>query len=146
MTVPWTLRSSMKSTPSGFFAYASAPPSIPPTISAAIESINKAQSSSIISWEELSVGGKYIISEICDAIDDADYFCADITTINPNVMFELGFAIARDKRIWLVRDQSYSDPKKEFEQLRLLTTIGYSPYVNSEQLIRAFYKERPYLT
>ena len=28
----------------------------------------------------------------------------------------------------------YLDAKKEFEQLRLLTTIGFSPYVNSEQM------------
>ena len=146
MNEKWTLRSQITAIPTGFFAYASSPPSIPPTISAAIEAINKTQTTSITSWEGLSVGGKYIISEICAAIEENDYFCADITTINPNVMFELGFAIARNKRIWLIRDESYTDPKKEFEQLRLLTTIGYSPYVNSGQIISAFFKEKPHLT
>lgn len=132
--------------PVGFFAYASAPPSIPATIKAAIESINKSQHAELISWESLSVGGKYIIQEICDAIDDADFFCADITTINPNVMFELGFSIARDKRIWLTRDDSYVDSKGEFEQLRLLTTIGYKPYTNAEQIIKGFFADNPHLT
>lgn len=93
-------------TPTGFFAYASLPHSIPATIKAAIEDINKTQAAKIDSWEDLGIGGKYIIREICNAIDDCDFFCADITTINANVMFELGFAIARDKRVWLIRDEA----------------------------------------
>ena len=88
--------------PSGFFAYASTPPDIPATISAAIQSINQTQTAKIKSWESLQINGKYIIAEICAAIDASDFFCADVTGINPNVMFELGFAIARNKRIWLI--------------------------------------------
>ncbi len=132
--------------PTGFFAYASAPHSIPATIKAAIESICKTQKATLVSWEELGIGGKYIIQEVCDKIDDCDFFCADITTINPNVMFELGFAIARDKRIWLVRDNSYVDSKAEFDQLRLLTTVGYRPYTNVEQIIKGFFADNPHLT
>src|SRR5271168_669600 len=132
--------------PTGFFAYASAPHSIPATIKAAIESINKGQKAKLISWEMLEVGGKYIIQEVCDAIDDSDFFCADITTINPNVMFELGFAIARDKRIWLIRDDSYVDSKAEFDQLRLLTTVGYRSYTNAELIIKGFFTDNPHLT
>jgi hypothetical protein len=96
----------------GFFAYPSTPPGIPPTIGAAIEAINKSNSTELMSWEALRIGGQYIINEICRAIDDADYFCADVTNINPNVMFELGYAIATDKRVWLVRDDSYMDTKR----------------------------------
>jgi hypothetical protein len=132
--------------PKGFFAYASAPHSIPATIKAAIESINKGQKAFLVGWETLGVGGKYIVQEICDTIDDCDFFCADITTINPNVMFELGFAIARDKRIWLIRDDSYVDSKAEFDQLRLLTTVGYRPYTNAEQIIKGFFGDNPHLT
>jgi hypothetical protein len=132
--------------PSGFFAYASAPHSIPTTIRAAIESINKSQFATLFSWETLGIGGKYIIQEVCDAIDDCDFFCADITTINPNVMFELGFAIARDKRIWLIRDDSYVDSKAEFDQLRLLTTVGYRSYTNAELIIKGFFADNPHST
>lgn len=142
----WPIKEILPPVVSGFFAYSSAPPSIPATIRAAVESVNKLQEVRIVTWDNLQVGGKYIIGEICAAIDEAQFFCADITTINPNVMFELGFAIARNKRIWLIRDDSYTDSKKEFEQLRMLTTIGYSPYLNSEQIIKAFFKEVPYLT
>ena len=132
--------------PTGFFAYASAPHSIPATIKAAIETINKGQKAQITSWESLNISGKYIIQDICNAIDDADFFCADVTTINPNVMFELGFAIARDKRIGLIRDDSYVDSKAEFDQLCLLTTVGYKPYTNSNHIIKGFFADNPHLT
>ena len=131
---------------SGFFAYATLPHSIPTTIRAAIGLINKTQLVQLLSWESLEIGGRYIIRQICESIDDADFFCADVTTINPNVMFELGFAIARDKRIWLIRDDSYVDSKDEFEQLRLLTTVGYRPYTNSEQIIKGFFVDEPHTT
>ncbi|HYK34804.1 P-loop ATPase, Sll1717 family [Alloacidobacterium sp.] len=132
--------------PTGFFAYGKTPHSIPATIKAAIESINKSQKATLVAWETLEIGGRYIIQEVCDKIDDCDFFCADITTINSNVMFELGFAIARDKRIWLMRDDSYVDSKAEFEQLRLLTTVGYRPYTNAEQIIKRFFADNPQLT
>ena len=38
------------------------------------------------------------------------------------------------------------DSKKEFEQLRLLTTIGYRPYTNSEQIIKALFSDNPHTT
>ena len=132
--------------PIGFFAYASLPYSIPATIKAAIEAINKGQQAELVSWESLNVGGKYIVQEICDRIDDCDFFCADITTINPNVMYEVGFAIARDKRVWLIRDDSYVDSKAEFDQLRFLTTVGYRPYTNAEQIIKGFFADNPHIT
>jgi hypothetical protein len=142
----WLLQPTPYPAPSGFFAYASSPPSIPETIKAAIQGIDRSQAATVVSWEELEVGGKFVIGEICAAIDRAQFFCADITTINANVMFELGYAIAQNKRIWLVRDDSYTDSRKEFEQLKVLTTVGYSPYVNSAEIIKGFFSESPHKT
>lgn len=138
--------SSHSEVPQGFFAYPSAPPGIPPTITAAITGINRTQYAAIKSWEDLRVGGKYIIDEICGAINESSFVCADITGINPNVMFEIGYAIATDKRVWLIRDESYTDARKEFDQVRLLTTIGYTPYTNSNDIIKGFFHEKPHET
>ena len=130
----------------GFFAYGILPHSIPSTIKAAIEAINKNPQVELVSWESLNIGGRYLVHEVCEKIDDSDFFCADITTINPNVMYEIGFAIARDKRVWLIRDDSYVDSKSEFNQLQLLTTIGYRSYTNAEQIIKGFFADNPHLT
>jgi hypothetical protein len=40
------------------------PHAIPETIKAALEAINKTQAARISTWEDLSIGGKYIIKEI----------------------------------------------------------------------------------
>ncbi len=142
----WSTVNGNSTKPQGFFAYSSTPPSIPETIKAAVQAINRTNNAEILPWEALQNSGKVIIGEICEAIDHAQFFCADVTTINANVLFEIGFAIARNKRIWLVRDDSYADSRKDFDQLRMLTTVGYSPYQNSEHIIKAFFAEQPHLT
>ena len=131
-------------TPFGFFAYPSYPPMLPPTIRAAIEAINATNTAVIAGWEDISINGRYIIGEIKKTIDGCDFFCADVTGINPNVMFEIGYAIARNKRVWLVRDGSLRDVKKDFDQLKLLTTVGYTSYTNSAHIITAFFRDEPY--
>ena len=128
----------------GFFAYPSQPASIPETILAAIHTINESRVCQLTSWQACRVGGKIVIDVICRAIDEAQIFCADLTGSNPNVMFELGHAIARRKRIWLILDTSRSDSKKVFEQIRILTTVGYTSYCNSREITAGFFKDQPY--
>ena len=132
-------------TPKGFFAYPSAPSSVGETIKAAIGKINRGHAVSLMSWEDCRTGGKIIIQEICKEIDDCNLFCADLTGLNPNVMFELGYAIAKNKRIWLIFDTTFSESKTKFDQLRILTTVGYRNYCNSEDIESAFYKDQPFL-
>lgn len=85
-----------------------------------------------------------MIDEICREIEEADIFCADLTGMNANVMFELGYAIAMNRRIWLGLDTTFVDAKSHFEQLRVLTTVGYSRYCNSKELSSGFFKDEPY--
>ena len=90
------------STPTGFFAYPSNPQTISETIRTAVSKLNSSGLVSLKVWEDCSVGGKVIVDEICREISQADIFCADLTHLNANVMFELGYAIASNKRIWLL--------------------------------------------
>ncbi len=143
--IPASLESDLANNPpAGFFAYPANPPSIPATIAAAIEGINRTQRASITSWESLRVSGRSIVDDICAAIDKSSFVCADVTGINANVLFEIGYAIATDKRVWLIRDESYLDTKKEFDQLRVLTTVGFSPYTNSSDIIKTFFSDAPH--
>jgi nucleoside 2-deoxyribosyltransferase len=88
--------------PQAFFAYPSEPYALSEAIKLAAQDISKTKVANVRTWEDMSVSGKNVIGEICREINSAQIFCADITGLNPNVMFELGYAIARDKRIWLV--------------------------------------------
>jgi hypothetical protein len=74
-----------------FVAYSSNPPALAETIETAITKISEGDVVTIHGWKSLAVGGKYIITEICRAIDDSDLFIADLTGLNHNVLFELGY-------------------------------------------------------
>jgi hypothetical protein len=131
------------SAPLGFAAYPSGP-HIPEVFRNALREINKSQTVNLVSWEETKVEGKIVIDVILDQIKRADFFIADLTGINPNVLFELGFAIARNKRIWVLIDKSITRAREDFQDLGLLTTVGYADYSNSAQLISKFFKAKPY--
>ena len=95
--------------PKAFFAYPSSVQNSKESIHDAVPKLNKKGLVSIKPWEACSPGGNFIINTICHAIDEAELFFADLTGLNPNVMFELGYAIAHNKRIWLIMKISASD-------------------------------------
>ena len=128
--------------PKAFFAYPSQSP-LREAIQQAVRDLNARRQVSIQTWEECQSVGQVIISTICDAIDRAQLFFADLTGLNPNVMFELGYAIARDKRIWLIFDDTYTSEKSMFDQLKVLTTVGHVRCCNSEDIVSGFYKHNP---
>ena len=126
-----------------FFAYPSKPPSHSEIIETAIEELNNGQVVEVIGWKKTSTTGKFIIIEICKEIDNCDLILFDLTNLNNNVLFELGYAVAKDKRIFIFLDPSIEKAKSDFDKFNL-TTIGYSSYSNTRDIIEAFYKERPY--
>ncbi len=128
----------------GFVAYPSLPQSRGEAIERAFKTINDGGVVDILTWKGLSVGGRVIINTICEEIRDRDLFVADVTGLNPNVLFELGFAIALRKRIWLLLDPNIERARLDFERFQLLTTIGYRAYSNSLDIIDGFYREEPY--
>ena len=129
--------------PKAFFAYPSSPPTLQEPIQKAVQRLNVQGHVAIRTWEDCSIGGNFIINTICREIDEADLFLADLTGLNANVMFELGYAIARKKRVWLIFDETYTEGKNMFNQLKVLTTVGYVSCCNSDDIVSAFYKENP---
>ena len=128
----------------GFFAYSSEPKHCGEFIEEAIMKINDTKVTNLVSWNDLKIDSKFIIDPILENIDKSDYFCADLTGLNDNVLFELGFAIAREKPIWLLFDTSHIDSMKKFKELSMLKSVSYSPYSNSTQIISSFFKDQPY--
>ena len=114
----------------GFFAYSNQPTSARESIEEAIEIINSYGTVLLKSWTSYNVNGKLVIDEVTKAIDEVDYFCADLTGFSDNVLFELGYAIATDKTIFLILDHSHIESVRRYKELSYLTTIGYQKYVN----------------
>lgn len=128
----------------GFFAYSSKPSSCGDAIEAAITEINGSGLVQIKSWKSLNIPGKLIINEILKQIDESDFFCVDITNLNDNVLFELGYAIGKNRPIWIILDSSHLETTRRFRELGLFTTIGYDEYTNTAQIVANFYKRLPH--
>src|SRR6476661_3375488 len=122
----------------GFFAYSGKPYSVGESIEEAIELINGSGIASLKSWKSYTVNGKLIIDEVTKAIDEAEYFCADLTGFSDNVIFEVGYAIAKNKAIFLILDSSHIESIKRYKEFSSLTTTGYQKYINSSDIIQAF--------
>jgi hypothetical protein len=128
----------------GFFAYPSTPASAGDAILAAVKRLNAANEVSITPWSSLRVAGTILIDTILREIDRSDLFCVDLTGLNPNVMFELGYAISKDKRVWPIQDTGFTQHRRMFDEFRILSTLGYAKYSNSVDIENNFYSDRAY--
>lgn len=122
----------------GFFAYSGKPNSVGESIEEAIALVNLSGIASLKSWKSYTVNGKLIIDEVIKAIDESEYFCADLTGFSDNVIFEIGYAIAKKKAIFLMLDSSYIESLRRYKELSFLTTTGYQKYINSSDIVEAF--------
>jgi hypothetical protein len=95
------------------------------------------------SWEDLLVGGRVIVRRILEAIKEATVCAFDISTVNENVLFELGYAIAIQKPVWLFLDKTDADARQRWKQFQLLSGVGYVGWQNAEDIKVAFLRDRP---
>ena len=124
----------------------SKPEALAEVIENAISEINRRGEGFLVaeSWKSLKPTGNLIIDKICNSIEACQLFVCDLTNLNPNVLFELGYAIAQNKRVWILLDTSFEDTKTNFEKLSLLSSVGYAGYQNRDHLVNRFFQERPY--
>ena len=132
-------------TPTGFYAYSSESSHLADTIETAIKAINNRNEVRLGSWRRINLGGHVVIKTILNRIKLADIFVGDITGLNPNVLFELGFAIGLRKRVWLTLDITKANSVAQIKSLEVLSEIGYRSHVNHDDIITQFLKDRPHL-
>lgn len=85
-------------------------------------------------WESLEVDGRIVLDEILTAIETSSMSVFDVTYPNPNVLFELGYAIGRGRPVWLTLDTTDSGAQKAWSELAILKPLGYTAYKNSTDL------------
>lgn len=120
---------------SGFFAYPSKPSLIGDTVEHALYNLKeKSGVTSVQSWRETDVAGRFIAEQVMNKIDAAHAFVADVTELNFNVTYELGFALARGKRTVLVRHKGLAASPPLVTDVGIFDTLGYSEYQNADDL------------
>jgi len=121
--------------PTAFVAYPNSPEEIGKEIEAAIQQLGDSFGQhGIHSWIENDICGRFLVEPILEHIRDSDFFVADVTRLNFNVAFEIGYSIGRQKRAFLVRHSLVLDDAKVFPELGIFDTLGYSTYSNGAEL------------
>lgn len=96
-------------------------------------------------WEELAIGGRLVISAVLAAIDNSDVSIFDVSTLSPNVLYELGYAIGRARRIWLLIDSTDHEAVAQWERFRLLSSVGYRGWTSSEDIRNKYAADQPHM-
>lgn len=89
----------------------------------------------VTTWEENDIAGRPLIDPILEQIDSSDALLCDVTRLNFNVTFEIGFAIARNKRLIITRNSSFARDER-IDLVGIFDTLGYNEYENSKDLLR----------
>lgn len=119
----------------GFFAYASQPSEVGQVIERAVGVISKSSSHvQVDTWAALDIVGHFISGEVLSGIENADFLIADITELNFNVTYEIGYAIGKGKRVLLVKNSSLTTQGPTIAQVGIFDTLGYRQYQNSAGL------------
>ena len=136
---------SFENTPpsSALFLYPSEPPQIAGAIESAVEKGHARVEGTWRTWKELDIAGQIIFCSVCKSTRFAQHIVADVTTLNFNLLFEIGFAMGLELPVLPIRDTSFIRDKKKFEEFALLDTVGYIDFQNSEQLCEALCHAMP---
>ncbi len=118
-----------------FFAYPAEPSAIGACIESAVQSMRqRSGQTGLETWRNLDICGQFIAGQVLSKITKKDALIADITKLNFNVLYEIGFAIGIRKPVFIVRNFSIQAEDIELSELGLFDTIGYKGYQNSEEL------------
>jgi hypothetical protein len=119
----------------GFYAYSSKPNDIGQSIEKAVTDFNKSQKYiKVNTWKQLDIVGHFISTEVLKGIDEADFLIADITSLNFNVTYEIGYAIGKSKRVLITKNKSIASQNSQIEEIGIFDTLGYAEYQNSAEL------------
>jgi hypothetical protein len=85
-------------------------------------------------WENNDIAGYCLVDPILEKIQTADFLVADITRLNFNVIYEIGYAIAKSKRVILLQNRAIRPQPELMQELGLFDTTGWKLYQNSGDL------------
>ncbi|MEB2346073.1 MAG: hypothetical protein OZ948_15195 [Deltaproteobacteria bacterium] len=127
----------------GIFLYPSEPQQIAAAIESAAEDLELSRGGNWLTWRKFAIAGQVIFCAICKRMRFADFVAADVTTLNFNLLFEIGFGIGLGLPVIPIRDASYLRDKDAFNDLGLLDTLGYTDFRNAEDLVQKIGELRP---
>jgi len=119
----------------GFVAYPGSPTEIAAAICEAVTKANAAASSlTFLTWEHNDIAGRPLTLPILSEIEQAEVLVADVTRLNFNVSYEVGYAIGFGKRVLLVKNSAITADDKLLLKTGIFDTLGHQPYADGNEL------------
>jgi nucleoside 2-deoxyribosyltransferase len=119
-----------------FVGYASWPPEVGATIRSALELLKTERPTHHFKgWEENDIAGRFISEPILDEISSCDMLSADITRLNFNVTYEIGFAIGKGRPVYLIRNSAIVGDDALIREIGIFDTLGYKSYTTARNLV-----------
>ncbi|MGI8734584.1 MAG: hypothetical protein ACR2LM_14930 [Pyrinomonadaceae bacterium] len=78
----------------------------------------------LTSWEENDIPGRFIVEPILSKIEEGNILIADITRLNFNVVFEIGYAIGCSKRVALIKNSAITGSDELIRQIGSSTLLA----------------------
>jgi hypothetical protein len=126
------------------FLYPADPSQIAATIESAVKLLRTGHApADWLSWRDLGTVGQIIFCAVCRGIRFSETVFADVTTLNFNLLFEIGYTLGLSLPVAPIRDTSFIRDAGEFTELGLLDTLGYIDFRNSQQLADAIRARLP---
>ncbi len=118
-----------------FFAYPSEPEALGEQIEAAAAAVNQGAGKELmLTWPHMDIAGQFVKERILDSINARDVLVADVTRLNFNVTYEIGYAIGRGRPLLLTKNSGLASTSPEATEVGIFDTIGYVTYTNSTEL------------
>ena len=123
---------------SGFIAYPGKPNDLAVEIRGACDHLRENHGlPDFQTWEENDVAGRFLISPILENIRKSTVLVADVTNLNFNVSFEIGYAIGVKRRVVIVRRSDVRGDADLHPTLGIFDTLGYQSYTSGKDLAQA---------
>lgn len=107
----------------------------------AISSFNQHQNTyELKSWEDYDKTAPINI-EVLNAIDTSSIFVCDITHFNHNVVFELGYAIGKNRKVLILLNENISNACDRYNNF-ILKNIRYTSFTNNKDITAALQKKK----
>lgn len=121
---------------SAFVAYSGRDPEHAKTIFEGIRKANSvtANPTRFEPWEFNDIAGRTLISPIVEKIDTSPFVVADVTYLNLNVVYEIGFAIGRKKKVHLIRSSTVEGDRALARSVGVFDTLGYQTFGSEDDL------------
>lgn len=119
-----------------FVAYSSRDPAVADIILQGVRHANAvaAQPIRYEPWVFNDIPGNPLISPILAKIDESPFVVADITYLNHNVIYEIGFTVGRGKRAFLIRHSGTGGDREVAKEAGIFDTLGYHGYATFDEL------------